>query len=103
MKKKKRFRFTQVPKRRSHRVLTEMKQSAHALEAIDDQISSRHAGHHHNRNLLANLRQRAHQPALLLGPADAQSLVAQVDLVKLQIQAPSVAVSEELESARISS
>ena len=69
MKKKQGFRFAQVPKRRSHRVLTEMKQPAHPFEAINDQIPPRHpVFHHHNRDLLANLRQRAQQPALLFGP-----------------------------------
>ncbi len=70
MKKKQGFRLAQVPKRRSHRVLPEMQQRAHPLETVDDQIPPGHrVGHHHNRDLLANLRQRAQQPALLLGPA----------------------------------
>ena len=104
MKKKQGFRFTQIPECRPHRVLPEMQQRAHPLEAIDHQIPPGcHVGHHHNRDLLTNLGQRAQQPTLLLRPAYAQPLVALVDLLKLQIQAPSVVVSEELGPARISS
>ncbi len=88
MKKKQGFRLAQVPKRRPHRVLPELKQRAHPFESIDDQIPPGHgAGHHHDRDLLASLRQRGQQSALLLGTAYAQSLVAQVNLMKLQIQA----------------
>lgn len=95
MKEKQGARLAQIPKRRSHRVLTELPQGAHPLKPVDDQIPPGHrVFHHHNRDLLAHLRQRAQQPTLLLGSAYAQPIVAQVDLVKLQVQASSVVVSE---------
>lgn len=94
VKQKQGFRLAQVPQRRSHRVLSELPQGAHALEPVDDQIPPWiRAGYHHDRDLLADLRQRAQQPALFLGPAHAQRLVAQIELVELQLQAPSVVVT----------
>lgn len=103
MKKQQRFRLAQVPECRSHRVLPEMLQRTHPLEAINDQIPPRRRVlHHHNRHLLASLRQRAQQPTLLLGPTHSQPVVAQIDLVKLQIQ-ETLRGHGELESTRISS
>lgn len=81
------FRFVHRPDRGLDGVATQAPQSAHTLVPVDHHEAVRLAGrHHHDGDLLASLGQRPEQPSLLLRPPHPQSLVAQVELVELQIQ-----------------
>lgn len=81
--------LAQRPHRRGHRVAAQTTQRAHPLVPVDHHIPARLArGHDHDRHLLAPLGQRAQQAALRLRAPHSQPLVAQVELVKLEIQAP---------------
>lgn len=81
------FRLVHRPHRGLDRVATQSPQGAHTLVAVDHHEAAPLARrHHHDRDLLAPLGQRAQQPSLLLRPPHPQCLVALVELVELQLQ-----------------
>lgn len=81
------FRLVHRPDRGHDGVATQAPKGAHALVPVDHHEAARLAcRHHHDRDLLASLGQRPEQPSLLLWPPHPQGLVAQVELVELQLQ-----------------
>ncbi len=85
----KRLGLAQIPARDGHQVLGEPAQRPHALVAVHQhEPLGRLAPDDHHRHLLADLRQRRHQLALGLGFARPQLLVAQVQLVELEVHGP---------------
>ena len=88
------LRLAQIPTRGADQVLPEPAQGPHALVAIhQDKPVGPLAVHDHDRHLLPNLRQRPHQPAFRRGLVRAQLLVAQVQLVQLDVHAAALALS----------
>lgn len=75
-----------LPERRTHRVATQLAQRLYTLVAVDDQIPARLIRHRNNDDghLLARGGQRSQESPLLVGTAQAQVLVAEIQLVKLQ-------------------
>lgn len=83
--------LAQRPHRGDHDIAVQKPQRAQPLVPVDHHVATRLARRDHDdRHLLATLRQRTQQPTLLRRPPDVQSLVAQVELVELEIQAASV-------------
>lgn len=81
------FPLVHRPDRGQDGVATQAPQGAHTLVPVDHHEALRLVRrHHHDRDLLPALGQRPEQPSLLLRPAHPQALVAQVELVKLQLQ-----------------
>jgi len=86
-------RLGQIPAHRSHGVASQLAQRPQALVAIDHDVSLRLAGrarkrHRHDRHLLALLVQTRQEPTLPGARARTQALVAQVELMMLQLQLP---------------
>ena len=73
------------PHRGLHRVLAQLLQRSQALVAVNHQVALLSHRHHHDGDLLTTLGQRGQKTALTLRTARPQSLVAQVQLVKLQL------------------
>ena len=83
-----RLRFAQIPARGADQILPQPAQRPHALVAIhQDEPLGPLAVHDHDRHLLADRRQRPHQLAFRLGLVRPQLLVAQVQLVQLDVHA----------------
>jgi len=81
------FRLVHRPDRGLDGVASQPSQGAHTLVSVDHHEAVRLArSHHHDRDLLAPLRQRPEQPSLLLRPPYPQGLVAQVELMEFQLQ-----------------
>lgn len=81
------LRFVHRPDRGLDGVATQPSQSTHPLVPVDHHEAVRLARrHHHDRDLLAPLGERSQQPPLLLRPPYSQNLVAQVELMELQLQ-----------------
>jgi len=83
-----RLRFRDRPHHRRHRVPAQPAQSTQPPVPVDHHIAAwlLRQCHHHDRHLLAALRQRPQQPALRLRTPHAQRLVAQVELMDLKLQ-----------------
>jgi len=81
------LRFAHVPRRRTDRVLPQASQQTYALVAVDHLVPARILAkrHHHDRHLLALLRERGQQPPLPLRPPQVQVLVPHLELVEFQI------------------
>ena len=62
----------------------QLAETADAFVPVDDDVR-RSADHHHDRHLLAGVRQRGQQPTFARRLAHAQPLVAQFELMKFQV------------------
>ena len=83
-----RLRFAQIPARGADQIVPQPAQRPHPLVAIhQDEALGPVAVHDHDRDLLADRRQRPHQLAFRLGLVRPQLLVAQVQLVQLDVHA----------------
>ena len=65
-------------------VPVQLAEAADAFVPVDDDVR-RPADHHHDRHLLAGVRQRRQQPALARRLAHAQPLVTHLELMKFQL------------------
>src|SRR5882724_177564 len=89
-----RFGLAQIPARGADQILPEPAQCSHALVAIHQhEPVGPLAVHDDDRHLLADLRQRPHQLAFRLGLVRPELLVAQVQLVQLDVHAAARAPS----------
>ncbi len=85
--KDQRLRLGHVPHRRLDRVLPQPLQKTHTLVAVDHLVPARILAkcHHHDRHLLALLRERREKPPLPLPAPQVQVLVRHLELVKFQV------------------
>jgi hypothetical protein len=83
-----RLRFREVPLRRQAEITAELAERPDPLEPVDHNVSSHVARRpdHDDRRLLATLRERREKPLLPLRPADPERLMAQVELVELDLE-----------------
>ena len=77
--------LVEVPDSGGHGVAPQALEAAQALETVDDQVTPGLKRHDDDGHLLALVRQRSQQASLALGSNPTQTLVASVELVKLQI------------------
>ena len=78
--------FSTRPAQSSHRVAPQPPKGPHALVAVHHDVAlSDTRGDNHDRQLLTRLGQGSHQPARPSRATDSQLLVAQLQLVKLQV------------------
>lgn len=85
--KDQRLRLAHVPHRRLDRVLPQALQKTHTPVAVDHLVPALFLAkrHHHDRYLLALLRERGEQPPLPLRTPQVQVLVPHLELVKFQV------------------
>src|SRR6266496_5557698 len=80
-----RLRLCSRPATGPYQVSGQPLQGTYSLVAIDDdELAVVSFRHHHNRYLLSHFRQRGQQSALLFRVGQPQSLVTQLELMKLQ-------------------
>lgn len=82
--------FPHGPHRDLDRVLAQPLERPHPFVPVDHHKSVPLDRHHHDGDLLTVLRQGRYEPAFTLRTAYSQSLVAQIQLVKLDLHGPSV-------------
>jgi hypothetical protein len=80
--------LTELPARHEHRVGLQLPERAQPLVPVHHDRSAAFATDHHDRRLLAVLRQRRQQALLLLWRTATQRLVAKLELVKLELHRP---------------
>jgi hypothetical protein len=99
--KDERLRGRHLPDDRGDRVAVQPMQAADTLMAVHDEVPGL-ARHHHDRHLLADLRQRRQQPALAGRLPHAERVVASIQLVKFQVHGAAISTAGGLVPVRAS-